>query len=199
MQTSSGPGPQVAQKKLTRWKKEPTLADLKYDVDQAKSQHDAHMNNISRWNDLLRVAGKAKPPQIKGRSSVQPKLVRRQAEWRYSALTEPLNSTTKLFKVSPTTFEDDDAAKQNELVLNWQIRTQLNKVKLVDDIIRSTVDDGTCIMRVGWKRVVVQVEEEVPIYSMYPVTSEEQVQQLQEAISLKESNPRSYEESVPLM
>ena len=72
MQTSSGPGPQVAQKKLTRWKKEPTLADLKYDVDQAKSQHDAHMNNISRWNDLLRVAGKAKPPQIKGRSSVQP-------------------------------------------------------------------------------------------------------------------------------
>ena len=197
MQTSSGPGPQVAQKKLTRWKKEPTLADLKYDVDQAKSQHDAHMNNISRWNDLLRVAGKAKPPQIKGRSSVQPKLVRRQAEWRYSALTEPLNSTTKLFKVSPTTFEDDDAAKQNELVLNWQIRTQLNKVKLVDDIIRSTVDDGTCIMRVGWKRVVVQVEEEVPIYSMYPVTSEEQVQQLQEAISLKESNPRDYEESVP--
>ena len=195
MQTS--PGPQVAQKKLTNWKKEPTLQDLKYDIEQAKGQHDAHMGNISRWNDLLRVAGKAKPPQVKGRSSVQPKLVRRQAEWRYSALTEPLNSTTKLFKVSPTTFEDEAGAKQNELVLNWQIRTQLNKVKLVDDIIRSTVDDGTCIIRTGWKRVVVQVNEQVPVYSLYPINSEEQIQQLQEALSLKESNPRGYDENTP--
>ena len=195
MQTS--PGPQVAQKKLTNWKKEPTLQDLKYDIEQAKGQHDAHMGNISRWNDLLRVAGKAKPPQVKGRSSVQPKLVRRQAEWRYSALTEPLNSTTKLFKVSPTTFEDEAGAKQNELVLNWQIRTQLNKVKLVDDIIRSTVDDGTCIIRTGWKRVVVQVNEQVPVYSLYPINSEEQIQQLQEALSLKEANPRGYDENTP--
>ena len=195
MQTS--PGPQVAQKKLTNWKKEPTLQDLKYDIEQAKGQHDAHMGNISRWNDLLRVAGKAKPPQVKGRSSVQPKLVRRQAEWRYSALTEPLNSTTKLFKVTPTTFEDEDGAKQNELVLNWQVRTQLNKVKLVDDIIRSTVDDGTCIIRTGWKRVVVQVDEQVPVYSLYPVNSEEQIQQLQEALSLKEANPREYDENIP--
>ena len=49
MQTSSGPGPQVAQKKLTRWKKEPTLAGLKYEVDQEKCSLDAYMYEMSRW------------------------------------------------------------------------------------------------------------------------------------------------------
>ena len=62
--------------------------------------------------------GKSRPTKIKGRSSVQPKLIRRQAEWRYSALTEPFLGTNKLYKVSPLTFEDARSAKQNELLPN---------------------------------------------------------------------------------
>ena len=59
---------------------------------------------------------------------MQPKLVRRQAEWRYSALAEPFLNSEKLFNVSPVTFEDEAAAKQNELVLNWQFRTKIRRI-----------------------------------------------------------------------
>lgn len=125
--------------KLTDWVNEPTLQTLKADLEAAKPSHDAQMSRIQKWNDLMKVSGKAKPSVVKGHSSVQPKLIRRQAEWRYSALSEPFLSSNKLFNISPTTFEDKQASRQNELVLNWQFRTKLNRVKLIDDFVRGTV------------------------------------------------------------
>ena len=106
--------------KLTTWAKEPTVTDLKRDLQYASTSQNKQITKIDPWNDLFNVENQAKPPKIKGRSSVQPKLIRRQAEWRYPALTEPFLTFNKLFQVNPVTFEDTSAAKQNELVLNWQ-------------------------------------------------------------------------------
>lgn len=183
--------------RLTDWKKEPTILDLKQDLDLARPSHNTQMLKISGWNDLLHVTGNVKPQKSKGRSAVQPKLIRRQAEWRYSALTEPFLSNGKLFNVKPRTFEDKQSARQNELVLNYQFNTKLNKVKLIDDFVRSTVDDGTCIVQVGWERNTVIVTEDAPVYSYYPVTSADQVEVIKQALELKGSDPRQYEESVP--
>jgi hypothetical protein len=182
--------------KLTNWAKEPSLQILKGDLEAGKPAHDAIMNEIKEWNDLMRVTGKAKPPKVKGRSQVQPKLVRRQAEWRYAPLSEPFLSSSKLFKLTPVTWEDEQAARQNELVINYQFRTQLNRIKLIDDYVHSNVDDGTCIARVGWDRKVVKVKEEAPVFELFPVETQEQVDILQQALSLKESNPHGYEDGV---
>ena len=187
--------PESAQR-LTDWPKEPLIRNLKQDLESAKPAHQGQMSKINRWNDLLQVRGSAKPKKVKGRSSVQPKLIRRQAEWRYSALTEPFLGSNKLFNVKPVTFEDEDAAKQNELVLNWQFRTKLNRVKLIDDLIRTTVDEGTAILQTGWTRVTVPIMEQVPKYDHYNVTSQEEIDQLQQAMELKNSDPRHYEENV---
>lgn len=183
--------------KLTDWANEPSLRQLKVDYDQSKPAHDAQVGKINHWKDLMEVKGKERPPKVKGRSSVQPKLIRRQAEWRYSALTEPFLGSNKLFKVSPVTYEDAEAAKQNELVLNWQFRTKLNKVSLIDTYVRATVDEGTSITRLGWKRVTVKVPQEVPVYTYYNVASQEELQSLQQAIELQMSNPRMYNETTP--
>lgn len=190
------PDPTVGPK-LTSWKNEPTLSALKGDLEQAKPSHDAQMVLVDKWNDLSNVSGKYAIPKVKGRSSVQPKLIRRQAEWRYSALTEPLLGSQKLFSVTPNTFEDAKSAEQNELVLNWQFRTKINKVKFVDDLVRATVDEGTCILRLGWKRSTTKVKQTVPVYSFFPIETEEQLQALQSALDLRESNPRAYDETVP--
>ena len=183
--------------KLTDWANEPCLNDLILDLENAKQVQGTQVLKIQRWNDLLHVRNGAKPKKIKGRSSIQPKLIRRQAEWRYSALTEPFLASNKLFKVAPVTFEDGEASKQNELVLNYQFRTQLNRVKFIDDYVRSTVDDGTSIIRVGWKRHTVKIKTEVPVYDHFEIEDEEQLAALQEAIGLKLSDPRSYEEQAP--
>lgn len=190
-QPSSEYGP-----KLTDWANEPDLLKLKSDFQVAKGPHDSQMLNIQRWNDLSAVKGKAAPPKVKGRSQVQPKLIRRQAEWRYSALTEPFLSSNKLFKVSPVSWEDAQGAKQNELVLNWQFRTKLNRVKLIDDFVRATVDEGTSILRVGWNRITVKVPQNVPVYTHYEI-GQEQLEPFQQALELKTANPQAYNETVP--
>jgi len=183
--------------KLTQWAKEPTLLVLKNDLELANQSHSSQMTKIQRWNDLIKVEGSQKPKTIKGRSSVQPKLIRRQAEWRYSALTEPFTGADKLFSVKPRTFEDAEAARQNELVINWQFDTKINKVKFIDDYVRATVDEGTVIVRTGWDRVTVMVDTQVPVYAYYPLETEEQAQQLQQAIELKAQDPRKFSEEAP--
>ena len=128
---------------LTDWKNEPTVLALKADFIAAKPYHDSQQTKIDRWNNLHAVKGSAKPKSVPGRSAVQPKLIRKQAEWRYPALSEPFLSSQKLFSVAPTTFEDVKAAEQNETLLNYQFQNKINKVKFIDDYVRSAVDEGT--------------------------------------------------------
>lgn len=197
--TEDGVQPQLDSntiEKLTDWEKEPSLIDLKADLEAAKSAHRAQMTRIGEWNSLMKVEGKEKPTARKGRSTVQPKLVRRQAEWRYSALSEPFLGSNKLYKISPVTFEDTEGARQNELVLNWQFRTKLNRIKFIDDFVRSTVDEGTCIVRTGWVRNTIKVKKEVPVYAYYAPETQEQVQQFQQALQLSQEDPRTYAETV---
>ncbi|AXH72062.1 MAG: portal protein [Podoviridae sp. ctda_1] len=179
--------------KLTKWPNEPTLLALKGEMDSAKPTHNEMMMKVDKWSDLLYVRGKYKPKKVNGRSSVQPKLVRRNAEWRYSPLTEPFTSNHKIFKVSPQTHTDRPAALQNELLLNHQFRTKLNRIKLVDDVVRSTVDEGTCIVQLGWDRQTKMVKEEVPTFDHYEISDPQQMEVLQNAIQMKAENPREYE------
>lgn len=186
----------VNQTRLTNWKNEPSLQDLKFDFEASKTAHDIQVGKINRWNNLLKIEGSARPPKNKNRSSVQPKLIRRQAEWRYSALTEPFHSSNKVFTVKPATFEDGDAARQNEKVLNYQFRTKLNRIKFIDDFVRSTVDEGTCIVRIGWTRHTIMVTEEAPVWTHYAIQDEGQLNQFKLALETKAQDPRTYNEQV---
>lgn len=189
----------VPVKKLTSWANEPSQRDLYADFLGSKTAHDTQMSKIRKWQDLMEIKGTAKPPVIKGRSQVQPKLIRRQAEWRYSALTEPfLGSSGKLFKVSPVTFEDARGAEQNELVLNHQFRTKLNRIKFVDDLVRSVVDEGTGIVRLGWKRVTTQISVDQPVYQHIEPSTQEHVDAFSSALQMRENDPRTFEKSAPL-
>lgn len=186
------------QKKLTDWPNEPDVKDLKADFTASKPAHDTQVSKVNEWLNLRDLTGDSKVKPIKGRSTVQPQLVRRHAEWRYSALSEPFLSSDRLFNVFPVTFEDGDAAKQNELVLNWQFRTKLNLVKFIDEYIRTTVDEGTCVLRIGWKRETEMEKIQVPIYEFVQLSDPQQMQMqaqaLQEAAQLQDTNPRGYDE-----
>lgn len=186
----------VSYKKITDWANEPTLASLKSDLEQARPHHDAQVLKIKEWQDLLDIKGKAKPKSIKGHSSVQPRLIRRQAEWRYPDLSEPFLSANKIFSINPRTFEDVEAARQNELVINWQFSTKIDKVKFIDDLVRSVVDEGTAIVRLGWERVIKQKMEEAPVFQYTPVFDPAYQEQIQQAILIKESNPRQFNENI---
>ena len=182
-------------KGLTKWKNEPKITDLKADFEAVKSSHSAQMSKVDHWLGVYNVTGKSAIPKVKGRSSIQPQLVRKQAEWRYAPLSEPFLSTADLFRVKPVTFEDIEAAKQNELVLNNQFQTEINKVAFIDKYVRSAVDTGTVIIRTGWEVETKMVEEPAYDFEFFPIEEEDEegMANLTEAMELGYKHPDSFE------
>jgi hypothetical protein len=181
--------------KLTEWKKPPKLADLKQDLMDAQPIHNAQMTKIKTWLENLNVEGKAKVSTTGNGSKIVPKLIRKQAEWRYSALSEAFLSTDEVFKVKPMTWEDRKAAKQNQLLLNQQLNTCIDKVKFIDEYVRAAVDEGTVILRTGWKFEEEEVTESEPIVE-YRVNPEMEPMH-QQLAQLEAESPSEFDTDVP--
>lgn len=177
------------------WTKAPTLAQLKQDQTDAKPTHDIRVKKINEWLDYLNVTGVAAIKAVSGQSAIQPKLIRRQAEWRYAALSEPFLSTDDVFNVRPVTHEDRDAARQNELLLNHQLNTKMDKVRFIDEYVRTAVDEGTIVVQLGWEFQEETYEEEVP--NIQFVVNEEFRDLHGQLAEMKKTSPSQYATDVP--
>ena len=80
---------------LVSWENPPKIEELKQDYTEAQSAHSAHTNDVDKWLNALN--GTQKLNTKSGRSKIVPKLIRKQAEWRYASLSEPFLSTEDLF------------------------------------------------------------------------------------------------------
>ena len=148
--TAIAKGNEVAKTKLTNWAKEPTLEQLKHDYKSSMSFQEKHINRVRDWVDAFAAEGFYKPPKITGRSSISPKLIRKQVEWRCPSLTEPFLSNKQLLEVAARTGEDVAASKQNQLILNYQFQNKINLVQLMDEIVRTMAIEGTAIIKPRW-------------------------------------------------
>ena len=178
--------------KLTDWAKEPTLKELKADFEDARSSHDAQVTQISEWLDHLYIRDAAKLKPQPNRSSVQPKLIRKQAEWRYTNLSEPFLSSPDIFEVKPVTWEDREAAIQNSLVLNHQFNNRLDKQVFIDNLVRAAVDEGTAILKTGWEYRSETVTEQKPVFTIVPDPAGEEV--IMDLDRLYKESPSQYNE-----
>ena len=186
--------PVEVQGKLTNWKNEPDIRDLKQDLTEATASYSAQVSKIEGWLNVLNMRGSSAPVTAAGKSKVAPKLVRTQAEWRYSALSEIFLSSTDLFNVNPLTWEDVKSAQQNELILNSQFDTKIDKIAFVDKMVRTCVNEGTAILRTSWVHKSETVEEEVPQFMQ--VIDPAYMEELQQHIQMLQAQP-DYLEDVP--
>lgn len=185
----------VVETPLTKWANAPTLMDLKQDYQDASPSFDTQKTKIAEWLDNLYVRNKAQVDVPKGNSKIVPKLIRKQAEWRYPALSEPFLSTDDVFNVRPVTWEDRQAAIQNQLVLNHQFNTQIDKVRFIDEYVRAAVDEGTVIVRVGWEFEEEEVTERVPTVEFR--VNPEMGPMHEHIAQLKKNSPSEYATDVP--
>lgn len=139
---------EVIKKLRPEWKNEPTFDDLNNDLTEANYSHEEFKEKLLTRREYFEGGPAIKAPL--NRSKYRPKLIRKNAEWKYPAIEDPFLSTVDMFKINPRTWEDEKSAKQNEIILNYQWNTKINKVKLVNDISRFIVDEGTVIVKVGW-------------------------------------------------
>ena len=151
--------------KLTKWANEPTCQDLKNDYDNSSSFHEDYKAKLLQYAED-RDGGK-KINSRPGKSTARPKVIRKNAEWKYPKLEDPFLNTEDMFEIRPRTWEDTKAAEQNALLLNYQWSTKIDKVKLINDIVRYLVDEGTVIVKTGWEVVeeMVTVMQDEPVYA----------------------------------
>ena len=169
---------------LVDWKNPPRLEDLKNDCKEAYSSHNEMVDKVNKWMSAYRGELNFKP--MEGRSKIQPRLIRKQAEWRYAALEEPFLSTDDMFKVYPATYDDVQSAKQNEVILNKQFRVDINRIQFINNYIRDAVNHGTVICKLGWEVQTDIVTEEVPVYTKSP---EETLMVLQQLVQAQQMSP----------
>ena len=174
----------------------PSISELRGDFNQAKPFHDTQAGKIGGWLDLLYIEGSEVVDTPKGKSKVQPKLCRKQAEWRYSVLSEPYLSTEDIFKLSPRGPLDREAAYQNQLVLNYQFNEQLNKVKFIDNYVRTAVNEGTVIVKVCWHNET-KLEKKTKFTFEYRDPTPSEMQMIDYGIKMYQEDPTQLDRLPP--
>lgn len=173
------------------WKNVPTISELKGDLEYARIETNDQKSNVEGWINLRNATGveSGGKTRVPGRSRVQPKLIRKHNEWRYPGLSEPFLNSPDIYSIKPRTFRDVASARQNQLVLNYQWSTKLRKVDWIDKYVRKTVDEGTCIVRIGWDRKTEKVKSMQIKWDYYPMQDPQQLQVLAQATQMYMQDP----------
>lgn len=178
--------------KLTDWKYEPSLTELNQDYTSTVEAQTKYIAKLNEWKDLRKVEGKERPTRRANTSSVQPAVIKKQNEWRIAPLCQPYLSTEELYTLSPRTWEDTKAARDNATILNYQYSNVINKVHFINTYVRRCVEDGTVIVKVSWERQKKTVKELVPVYQYMDAIFPEQIEQINTDIGIKDTNFNEY-------
>jgi len=136
------------------------LRDLKSDWTAAQIGQKNWVAKRDEW--IAETYAKPYRNEVKGKSQIVSKDIKRQLEWLIPSITDPFLSTPDVIKCHPITYEDANAAKQNELLLNTQFTRQFDRYNFINRAARVLVTEGTCVVQCGWeyedKKVTKQVE-----------------------------------------
>lgn len=174
------------------WPNAPTVSDLQGDHVEATPDHEAQVAKVTRYLDLMNVTGSAVPNTRKGRSSVQPKVIRKQAEWRYPGISAPFLSGQDIINAYPVSHGDAALAEQEQAIINYQYNNQMDKQKFIDETTRTFVDEGTVFIYTGWKSIEEEYQEEVPDYQLVPVESDMEAEETIKLVDLYSRDPQAF-------
>jgi hypothetical protein len=102
-----------------------------------------------------------------------------------------------MYDVQPKTHKDVDSAKDNALILNKQFEVDIDRVTFIDNYVRTAVDEGTVIVRVGWEFEEDEVTYLEPIKKqILPPEIEAQLNQASQAVQAGQMDPMQFQQQV---
>ena len=125
------------------------LSALKRDLSAAEDLKENIDAKIQERRDIY--DGALYGNEEKGKSQIVPKVAKRQSEWAHATLKDPFVSTPDIIKCTPVTFEDVGAARQNELLLNYQFCREFDRYNFITKAIKVLDVDATLVVQTGWE------------------------------------------------
>lgn len=146
------------------------LKALKADYEASRVQHDNQMAKIKVYRN--EYDGKPYGNEVKGRSRIVSRDIKKQSEWQHSTLLAPFVSTPDIVKVAPVTWEDVEAARQSETLLNYQFCRQFGRYNFMRKALKVLDTEGTLVVQAGWDYEEEEVEVEVPVIGIDMIGNE---------------------------
>lgn len=129
--------------------KKELLSALKKDLQAASTFREDEDIKIARR--VSEYQGKPYGNEQKGKSAIVSLDIKRQSEWAHAALVDPFVGATDVIKCTPVTWEDREAARQNELLLNTQFCRQFDRYNFMTNAIKVLDMEATCVIQTGWE------------------------------------------------
>jgi hypothetical protein len=139
--------------------KKELLRSLKDDQKEAERLQQEWF--IKREEYLSETYGQPYGNEVEGKSKIVSKDIKKQLEWMLPSITDPFVSAPDIIRCSPVTFEDDKAARQNELLLNTQFVRKFPRYNFIMKAARVLASEGTVVVQTGWDYEDETVIEEV--------------------------------------
>lgn len=129
-------------------KKAELLRAFKADLKAAEPlKHDQDLK-IKTWK--AEYNGDPYGNEKKGKSAIVSRDIKKQSEWQHATIVDPFVSTTDVIKCTPITWEDEQAARQNELLLNTQFCRKFDRFNFVSKAAKVLDREGTLVVQTGW-------------------------------------------------
>lgn len=151
------------------------LASLKADLKAAERLKIDNDAKISKWRD--EYDGKPYGNEVKGKSAIVSRDIKKQSEWQHASLVDPFVSTSEVVRCLPITYEDTASARQNELLLNTQFCRKFPRYNFVSKAVKVLDMEGTLVVQTGWDYESKIVKEMVDVVVRAPEGYEYVVQQ----------------------
>lgn len=153
--------------------KKELLSALKKDLQAASTFREDEDIKIAKR--VSEYQGKPYGNEQKGKSAIVSLDIKRQSEWAHAALVDPFVGTTDVIKCTPVTWEDREAARQNELLLNTQFCRQFDRYNFMTTAIKVLDMEATCVVQTGWEYDDEKIEVEREIVEVDALTGEEYI------------------------
>jgi len=124
------------------------LSALKADLKSAELLKRSHESKVALWK--AEYNGERYGNEQTGKSAIISRDIKKQSEWQHATIVDPFVSTPDIIKCTPITFEDEAAARQNELLLNTQFCRKFDRFNFMSKAIKVLDREGTAIIQTGW-------------------------------------------------
>lgn len=129
-------------------KKAELLSALKADLKAAETLKKEQDADIARWR--AEYNGDPYGNEVKGKSAIVSRDIKKQSEWQHATIVDPFVSTSDVIKCTPITFDDEHAARQNEILLNTQFCRKFPRFNFMSKAVKVLDQEGTLVVQTGW-------------------------------------------------
>ena len=166
--------------------KKQILEALKADLKASDQLRTEWFNRINEWKS--ETQGAPYGNEVNGKSKIVSRDIKKQLEWMLPTLADPFLSTSDIIKCNPITYEDVEAARQNEVLLNTQFCRKFPRYNFIMKSLKVLATEGTLVIQTGWDYEDAEVETMVEAIVEDPMTGEEFITMMKQKSTVVKRN-----------